>query len=118
MKAYEALIIFPIPTTGESAPEGKNQFEECLRKLEGKVLNRTDLGKRLLGYRVKKSADGYFVSFTFELDPLKMDSFKRSLNLVEGIVKYSIIRKPKPKANPLRQMKPRPSRPLHATERK
>ena len=96
MKTYEALIIFPSQTLVEGLQGGgKNGFEEVIKKHEGKVVSRTELGKRFLGYPVKKAREGYVVSFVFELSPEKMEGFKRSLQLAEDILKFTITIKPK-----------------------
>ncbi len=95
MKTYEALVIFPSQGIAELHLDGKNPFEEAIKKSDGKILNKTELGKRLLGYRVKKANEGYFVSFVFELSPTNLDAFRRLLQLAEGILKFTIIVKPK-----------------------
>ena len=97
MKTYEALIILPSQFTVEGHQDPKHVFEELIKKHNGKVLNRTELGKRLLGYSVKKAKEGYVVSFVFELPPEKVDSFKRSLQLAEEILKFTIVVKSKDK---------------------
>ncbi len=89
-------MIFPSQALGEALQGGgKNGFEETLKKHEGKVISRSELGKRFLGYSVKKTREGYVVSFVFELPPAKMSEFKRSLQLAEDILKFTITIKPK-----------------------
>jgi len=95
LKQYEALVIFPITVTGL---DSKNTFEELVKKIEGKILNRTEMGRRFLGYAVKKSKEGYIAAFDFELSPEKMDPLRRSLDLSEDILKYTIVVKEKSKA--------------------
>lgn len=104
MKTYEALVIFPFPSAGELHQVGKDTFEEVVKKHEGTILNRTELGKRPLGYPVRKAREGYVASFAFELLPGKMDSLKRSLHLTEGILKFTVVKKPKVRW--ARQLKP------------
>ena len=95
METYEALIIFPSQAAAEPLSEGKNAFEETLKKYEGKVINRSELGRRTLGYPIKKSREGYFASFDLELNPSKVEPLSHTLRLSEGIIKFTIIRKPK-----------------------
>lgn len=95
MRTYEALVIFPSQVAGDLHQDAKNLFEEAVKKCEGKILNRTELGKRPLGYPIKKATEGYFVSFAFELLPDKMGPLRQSLQLVEGILKFTMIQKPK-----------------------
>ena len=94
MRTYEALVIFSPAVTGL---DSKNTFEELVKKFEGKIVNRTEMGKRLIGYTVKKSKEGYFVAFDFELPQDKMDALKRALDLSEDVLKYTLIKKGKAK---------------------
>ncbi|MBI4394572.1 MAG: 30S ribosomal protein S6 [Candidatus Omnitrophica bacterium] len=117
MKAYEALVIFPSQNMGEALQSGgRNAFEELVKKEGGKVLSRTELGKRLLGYTIKKAREGYFVSFVFELSPEKMDGLKKLLQLAEDILKFTIT--VKPKVTLTRPSKPATSHAAQAGERR
>ncbi|MBI4368047.1 MAG: 30S ribosomal protein S6 [Candidatus Omnitrophica bacterium] len=91
MKTYEALVISPSQATA-GGQDGKQLFEEAVKKHTGKILNHTDLGKRILGYPVKKVREGFLTSFTFELSPEKVDSLKGALQLADGIAKFTITR--------------------------
>ena len=95
MKMYEALVIFPFQTGLELQQGVKNAFEEAVKKHEGKIVNRTEMGRRLLGYRIKKANEGYFVSYAFELTPDKAEALKKSIQLSEDILKCTIVCKPK-----------------------
>lgn len=95
MKKYDSLIIFPPATTGL---DSKNSFEELVKKNGGSISNRTEMGKRFLGYPVKKSKEGYVVAFDFELEPAKMVELRRSLDLSEDILKYTIVVREKNRA--------------------
>ena len=116
MKTYEALIIFPSQTALEGQQDPKNSFEEIVKKHEGKVLNRTELGKRILGYPIKKSKEAYVVSFVFELAPDKAEAFRRSLQLAEGILKFTIVTKPKVDLD--RHFKPAPAQTISTVEKR
>ena len=116
MRSYESLVVFPIGGTAEVARDGKNPFEETVKKHGGKILNRSELGRRLLGYRVKKATEGYFINFSFELEPSQMDALKRSLNLIEEILKFTII--VKPKLEPGRPVRQTSGHVVHAGEKR
>ena len=98
MKQYEVLIICPTQLSGDPTRSGKSIFEDLIKKYEGKIVSCTELGKRLLGYAVKRQKEGNFISFVFELDPAKVDALKRALQLAEEIIKFTIIiwKKPTP----------------------
>ena len=95
MKTYDCLVIFP-PTV--SGLDTKNAFEELVKKNGGQILNRIEMGKRFLGYPVKKSKEGYLAAFDVELEPGQMGELRRSLDLSEEILKYTIVIKEKSKA--------------------
>ena len=119
MNTYEALVIFPSQGVIDVLQEGKNPFEETVKKCEGKILNRTDLGKRPLGYKVKKANEGHFTSFTFELPPAKVDALKGLLNLIEDILKYTIVKVvKKSKAELFRQAKLSPAQTVQAAQKR
>lgn len=95
LETYEALVIFPSQAAAEPLSEGKNAFEEAVKKHEGKILNRSELGRRLLGYVIKKSREGYFAAFDFELSPEKVQPLTHALRLSDAVLKFTIIRKPR-----------------------
>ena len=95
METYEALVIFPSQAAAEPLSDGKNAFEEAVKKNEGKILNRTELGRRLIGYAIKKSREGYFAAFDFELSPAKVEPLTHALRLSEAILKFTLVKKPK-----------------------
>jgi small subunit ribosomal protein S6 len=102
LRPYEALVI--TRTAGDASK--KSTFEDLVKKHGGKVLNQNDLGKRLLGYEVKKTKDGFVASYDFELGPDKVDGFKRSLQLAEDVLKYTLVLKPKPPKTPKARNRP------------
>ncbi|MBI4358368.1 MAG: 30S ribosomal protein S6 [Candidatus Omnitrophica bacterium] len=113
MRGYEALVIFSSLGASAALQGGKTLFEEAVRKHGGKVLNRSELGKRLTGYSLKKAKEGYFVSFAFELPPEKIDALKQALQLTEDILKFTITKKLK--AGKLLRSKPSQSQVLSTT---
>lgn len=95
LKTYDCLVIFPPTVTGLDT---KNAFEELVKKCGGQILNRIEMGKRFLGYPVKKLKEGYLAAFDVQLDPAQMGELRRSLDLSEEILKYTIVIKEKSKA--------------------
>ena len=96
MKLYEALIIFPGQLPGDSTQQAKTLFEELVKKHQGKIVSHTELGKKFLGYTVKKQKEANLISFVFELAPDKMDAFRRALQLSEEVLKFTIVSWKKP----------------------
>jgi ribosomal protein S6 len=92
---YEALVIFPTQEAAGLLSEGKGAFDEFVKKHEGRILNRSELGRRPLGYVVKKSRDGYFATFDFELSPHQVQPLAHTLRLSEAVLKFTIVKKAK-----------------------
>lgn len=99
MRHYEAIVIFSPQLTGESLNESKQNFDEQVRKLGGKVLLKTELGRRGFGYSIKKQREGLYVLIEFELEPSKIDELKRIVSLREEILRSTLmVAKPARKA--------------------
>ena len=113
METYEALIIFPSQAAAELLSDGKNAFEETVKKLEGKILNRSELGRRTFGYPIKKLREGYFAAFDFELLPAKVEPLTHALRLSEAILKFTIVKKPKIRFVRRPKVASKPAAPTH-----
>lgn len=91
MKTYEALVIYSLQAGGEVLQQGKSLFEGLIQKQGGRVLNHIDIGKRYLGYSVRKAREGYCLAFNFELLPDRVELLKQQLGLAEGILKFTLV---------------------------
>ena len=89
MRKYEGLFIFPPEATGE-AKDPAAEVTKWIEKFQGKVLQKTDLGKKSIGHPIKKYKEGKFLVFTFEMDSLRMQEFRKDLELQETLLKYMV----------------------------
>jgi len=94
LRKYEALIITQVKPSREGVQGEQAAFEEAVRKQEGKIVGHTDLGKRTLGYRVKKMREGQMTIYDFELIPAKVESLKRILHRSDDILRFMVTSKP------------------------
>ena len=113
MKKYEALVMFPVLPGAELQQADTSVFETALAKQGGKVVHKTDLGRRPLGYAIKKAKEAHVVCFDFELSPDKVNALNLALLLEENILKFTIIVKPvinlsRPKRR-VRRVRPKPT---------
>ena len=90
MKSYEALIILPTQLVGDTTQSGKNIFEDLIKKHDGKIVSTTELGKRLLGYTVKRQKEGNVISsalgnaeFDEDVREVRVESNSRDVQRVE-----------------------------------
>jgi len=102
MKKYEGLFIFPPEITGESHKDPAAEVVKWIEKFQGKVIQKTDLGKKALGHMIGKYKDGRTFVFEFEMDPSRTQDFRKELELQENLLRYmvSILAK-KPALPPL-----------------
>ena len=90
MKKYEGLFIFPPEITGESSKDPAAEVVKWIEKFQGKVIQKTDLGKKTLGHMIRKYKDGRTFVFEFEMDPSRTQDFRKELELQENLLKYMV----------------------------
>ena len=79
MRKYEMLVI--LDAGNESQSEEISKIEEVIANLGGSVSKSEAWGKRTLAYPIRKKTEGYYVLFTFELEPSQTFEFRRILGL-------------------------------------
>jgi len=91
MNQYEALLILD-PNFGDSDVE--NVVKACQKHVEergGKVLDQQRLGKKPLGYTMKKHREGQVVVCNIELPANKANDLVRAFRLEEKILKANFF---------------------------
>ena len=102
MKKYEGLFIFPPEITGESHKDPAAEVTKWIEKFQGKVIQKTDLGKKSLGHIIGKYREGRTFVFDFEMDPSRTQDFRKEIELQENLLKYMVsIPAKKPALPPL-----------------
>ena len=84
MKTYEITFIT------------KNELEKPLVKNEienfgGKITGESKLGQKAFVYPILKEKSGFYTTYTFEMDPEKMQELNRKLTMTEEILRHLII---------------------------
>ncbi len=89
MRKYEMLVILDAGT--ENQTEETTKIEDLLKNLGGTV-SKTDVwGKRTLAYPINKKTEGYYVLFTFELEPAQTFELRRILGLRQNVYRQLVI---------------------------
>ncbi len=109
MRTYEIVSFFTPQMAGEVLQQGKSVMEAIVQKQGGKIINVTDLGKRMLGYRVKKMNEGYCLVFDCELEPSSVSGLKHALQLSEEILKFTVVTKVVAKAGTFKRPQKEPA---------
>lgn len=86
MKKYEGLFVFP----AESSDDFGAEIESWLKKFNGKVLQKNDLGKKVLTSSVKKFREGRMIVTDLEIDPAQIKPLRNMLELQENLISYMI----------------------------
>ena len=108
MRRYEALLIFPPDSASGGSKDEEKRLEELIRRLGGRLLDRTDLGRRPLGYPLRKSREGRLLQCLFEMEPNQIVEFQKVLELDETILKSTVLKSPVPKTTEKDQKKSKP----------
>ncbi len=89
MRKYEMLVILDATTDNQS--EEISKIEELLKNLGG-VVSKTDAwGKKTLAYPIRKKTEGFYVLFTFELEPAQTFELRRVLGLRANVYRQLVI---------------------------
>lgn len=95
MKKYEGLFILPPDSTPEARKTEFHRLEELLKKFGVTILQRLEIGKKSLGYSVKKFKEGFLLVLDFQMDSTRVPELRKSLELHEGLLKCMILAKDK-----------------------
>ena len=89
MRKYEMLTILDAATENQS--EEITKIEEVIKNLGGTVSKSDAWGKRALAYQINKKTEGYYVLFTFELEPKQTFELRRILGLRANVYRHLMI---------------------------
>ena len=92
MRKYEGLFIFPPDEGPDASKEGETRLEEMITRSGGRVLDRQDWGKRLLGYPIRKFREGRLLLWNFEMETGQLGEFQKALVLSEKILKSTVVK--------------------------
>jgi len=95
MSTYEGLIILHPNTGEEKATECLKKIEETLTKHNAKNIEQVNVGRKPLGFMMKKQVDGVFVKLAFQADGSKVKDIQYGLRLLDFILHLTIFVKSK-----------------------
>lgn len=108
MRRYEGLFIFPPDSASGGGKDEEKRLEELIRRLGGRLLDRTDLGRRQLGYPLRKLREGRLFQCLFEMEPNQLAEFQKALELDETLLKSTVLKSPLPKTTEKNLKKSKP----------
>lgn len=90
MKSYEGTFIFPPEQSTDLQKAQVQQVEDLIKKCKGSVVQKTEWGKKTLGYPIRKFREGYVVFLEFQMDTTQAPEFRKALELQERLIKFMI----------------------------
>lgn len=93
MRVYEGLFIFDPSLSAEGLEDVLKKVEALVVKRDGKICQTIELGKKSLGFEVKKKRVGFVYMIDIEISPLCLREMKYDFKLVPEIFRASIFRK-------------------------
>ena len=118
MKSYEGVFIFPPEAASDARKVQLKNLEDLIGKFEGSVQQKTEWGKKPLGYPIKKFREGWVVVADFQMNPAGATEFRKMLELQEDLLKYMITVKQEGKAEKKSAPRPVSAAPSHSQPHK
>lgn len=89
MRSYEAVVILQADLEDHQA--AAEEVAEVVRGL-GAELEKVDAwGKKQFAYPIEKEHEGYYLLYTFKLDPSKVKELERLLSLKQQIIRHMVV---------------------------
>ncbi len=93
MQKYEVMIVYKPLLFEDIKNNTLKKIQAQVEKLEGKLKEVDNMGKKLLAYPIKKFKEGYYVEYELHMDSGNLLKFQRQLNLMPDILRYLVIKK-------------------------
>ena len=93
MRSYEGLFIFPPDEAAETAGGRVKGLEELIKKHQGAVTQKTELGRKPLGYPLKKFREGQILALDFQMEEASALEFRKALALLDGLLNFMVLLK-------------------------
>ena len=90
MNSYEGVFIFPPDIAPDTRKAQFKTLDELFQKAGAEILQKTEWGKKTLGYAIKKFNEGHYLIVDYKMDPAKTEAFRKTVELQDSIIKYMI----------------------------
>lgn len=90
MNSYEGVFIFPPDIAPDTRKAQLKTLDDLFLKAGAEILQKTEWGKKTLGYPIKKFNEGHYLIVDYKMDPAKTEEFRKTVQLQDSIIKYMI----------------------------
>jgi len=84
---YNLFILLP-NLSDEEVKVMQSQIKDIIKKVDGKIENVDEIGKRKLSYPIKKVRQGFYLDYVLDLDKENINKLKKELKLNQGILRF------------------------------
>lgn len=92
MRKYELTVIFTPVMKDDGLGKAQAAVEALVKKLEGKVVDRTVEGKQSLAYPIDKFTEGIYVFWNLELPSRVAPEFEDKLKHQKGLIRQLLVK--------------------------
>ncbi len=89
MRSYEMVVI--LKANVEDTAAATESLAEVVRGLGAEDLKADSWGKKKFAYPIEKELEGYYVLFTFKLDPAQIKEMERLLSLKDQVIRHMVV---------------------------
>lgn len=93
MKSYEGLFIFPPDSTPDVRKNQLKNLDDLITRFKGQITQKTEWGRKPLGYAIKKFQEGYCMVYDFQMETSQATDFRKGLQLQEDVIKFMVTLK-------------------------
>ncbi len=90
MRKYEAMCVFR--ANDDAFTRGKDAVRNELKKLDANIIKEEDMGQRTLAYPIQNETQGHYFYFVAEMDPEKAHQTPKSVELLEELLRFMVVR--------------------------
>ena len=89
MRSYELVVILQAELEDHKAVS--EEIAEVVRGL-GAEIEKVDLwGKKKFAYPIEKQLEGFYILYTFKLDPAQVKEMERRLSLRQQVIRHMVV---------------------------
>lgn len=89
MRSYEMVVILQADLEDHKAVS--EEIAEVVRGLGAEVEKVDMWGKKRLAYLIDKQPEGFYVLYTFKLDPAQVKETERLLSLKPQVIRHMVV---------------------------
>ncbi len=91
MKTYEAVFILNERRVDDGGAAMAQDIVDHLTSLGGRVLDKTNMGRREFARPIKKQNTGIYLDFIFEISPDKVDQVSERYRLNPAVTRVAVM---------------------------